>query len=165
MRLTSRSASISRTMYHHSRDCIVAAGMDFPAPINGIRLATFEDLHRISLVAAAAFFSSPTFRFQRPHYKDFPSDTVASYFAEYRKTIEDATCVVLVAEDILEEDEDEQVYKALRYTYNVDVPNKKGIVGVCSFRLKPGSLYQSVSSCKHVCQHCRAKYAFDPRHD
>jgi hypothetical protein len=115
--------------------------MNFPAPMNGVRLATLEDLPRISAVAAAAFFSSPTFKFQRPHYKQFPSDTIASYFVEYEKAIKDAACLVLAAEDVLDKDEAQHVYDELQYAYDSKTPNHQGIVGVCSIRLKPGSCY------------------------
>lgn len=113
-----------------------------PAPsINGVRLATLNDLHRISIVAAAAFFFSPTFRFQRPRYREFPADTVASYRIEYENAINDPAFVVLVAEDILESDEAEHVYDELRFACPASCAGKKGIVGICSFKLKPGSCY------------------------
>jgi hypothetical protein len=79
--------------------------------------------------------------FQRPHYKEFPSDTVTSYFVEYKKVIGDAACVVLVAEDVLDKDEAQHVYDELRYAYDSKTLNHQGIVGVCSIRLKPGSSY------------------------
>jgi hypothetical protein len=113
-----------------------------PSPnINGVRLATLEDLARISIVAAAAFFWSPTFRFQRPYYRDFPEDTIASYRIEYEKAIRDPACVVLIAEDDLEPDEIEHVYEALRFAFHPPVPGQRGIIGVCSFTLKPDSCY------------------------
>jgi hypothetical protein len=113
-----------------------------PAPsINGVRLATLNDLDRISIVAAAAFFWSPTFKFQRPRYREFPADTVASYRIEYENAIKDPTFVVLVAEDILEPDEAEHVDDALRFACSASCAGIKGIVGICSLKLKPGSCY------------------------
>ncbi|CAO2650933.1 Nn.00g092300.m01.CDS01 [Neocucurbitaria sp. VM-36] len=113
-----------------------------PLPsVERVRLATLEDLHRISIVAAAAFFWSPTFRFQRPRYNDFPLDTIASYLVEYKAAIKDPACAVLVAEDVLEEDEAKDVYEALRFAYGPKSPRQKGIVGVCSLSLKPNSYY------------------------
>jgi hypothetical protein len=109
--------------------------------VGGVRLATVEDLHRISIVAAAAFFSSPTFRFQRPRYKEYPADTVASFLVDYEAAISDPACVVLVAEDTLREDEVEHVYEALRGICGPKISETKGIVGVCSFSLKPKSCY------------------------
>jgi hypothetical protein len=114
--------------------------MLFPS-VEGIRLATSNDLDRISLLAAAAFFPSPTFQFQRVHYRRFPSDTIASYFVQYEKAIRGPACVVLVAEDVIEEDESEYVYEALRESFNSIVPTRRGIVGVCSIQLKSESAY------------------------
>ncbi|KAH8717055.1 hypothetical protein GQ44DRAFT_624209 [Phaeosphaeriaceae sp. PMI808] len=114
--------------------------LSYPS-VNGVRLATLDDLDRISIVAAAAFFWSPTFRFQRPHYKEFPADTVASYRTEYEAAINDPTYVVLVAEGVLEVGEVEHMYEALRTTYQPPRLGQKGIVGVCSLKLKPNSPY------------------------
>lgn len=113
-----------------------------PLPnVDGVRLANLEDLPRISIVAAAAFFWSPSFRFQRPCYKEFPEDTIASYWNEYEAAIQDPTCVVLVTEDILEADEAEHIYEALRSACPPSMPGQQGIVGVCSINLKPESCY------------------------
>jgi hypothetical protein len=109
--------------------------------IQDVRLATHDDLHRISLVAAAAFFWSPTFQFQRPRYRDFPSDTLASYLVEYQKAVEDPACVVLVAEDVIQHDEVDHIYDALRPAFVACPQAPRGIVGVCSFTLKPNSSY------------------------
>ena len=114
--------------------------LPFPS-VERVRLATLEDLHRISIVAAAAFFWSPTFRFQRPRYNDFALDTIASYLVEYKAAIKDPACAVLVAEDVLEEDEAKDVYEALRFAFGPKSQHQKGIVGVCSLSLKPNSYY------------------------
>jgi hypothetical protein len=108
--------------------------------VDGIRVATLEDLHRISVVAAAAFFWSPTFKFQRPHYGDYPADTINSYFREYEAAIKDPSCVVLVADDTLDTKEAEHVYEALRICGPQSL-KKMDIVGVCSLNLKPKSSY------------------------
>ncbi|KAH7090434.1 hypothetical protein FB567DRAFT_438097 [Paraphoma chrysanthemicola] len=109
--------------------------------IDGVRLATFADLERIAVVAAAAFFWSPTFRFQRPWYRKYPEDTIASYLADYTAALKDPACAVLVAEDDLETDEAGHVYEALRSAFPCPTFRQKGIVGVCSLSLKPGSSY------------------------
>ncbi|KAF2005269.1 hypothetical protein P154DRAFT_356773 [Amniculicola lignicola CBS 123094] len=107
-----------------------------------IRLATFNDLSRIATVAAAGFYYSPTFRFQRPHHAEFPEDTISSYWAEYKATIMNPACAVLVAEDTCIEGESEQVYEALRrspmYSRTGDA-RAQVIVGVCSISLEPNS--------------------------
>jgi hypothetical protein len=109
--------------------------------VNGVRLATLDDLPRIAIVATAAFFWSPTFRFQRPYYQEFPADTLASYWSEYKQAMEDPACVVLITEDVLEADEAEHIYKALRSACPLSRLGQKAIVGVCSITLKPGSCY------------------------
>ncbi|EDU48623.1 conserved hypothetical protein [Pyrenophora tritici-repentis Pt-1C-BFP] len=108
--------------------------------VHGVRVATPDDLHRISTVAAAAFFFSPTFQFQRPFHQKFPSDTIASYFMQYEAAIRDPLCLVLVAEDTLVADEAKHVYEALRGAFSSQ-PSDQGIVGVCSIQLKPNSSY------------------------
>ncbi|RMZ74195.1 Acyl- N-acyltransferase [Pyrenophora seminiperda CCB06] len=109
--------------------------------VPGVRLATPDDLYRISIVAAAAFFSSPTFQFQRPFHQDFPADTIASYYVQYEAAIKDPLCAVLVTEDTLKVDEAKHVYEALRGAFSCQPSSQQGIVGICSFQLKPGSSY------------------------
>jgi hypothetical protein len=54
--------------------------LDVPLlPFDNVRLATLTDLPRIAVVAAAGFFWSPTFHFQRPFHAQFSEDTVSSY--------------------------------------------------------------------------------------
>jgi hypothetical protein len=89
----------------------------------------------------AAFFSSPTFKFQRIHYRKFPLDTIASYFVQYKKAMKDPACVVLVAEDVIDEHESEHVYDAIRESFKSVALRRRGIVGVCSIQLKPESAY------------------------
>lgn len=115
-----------------------------PAPpaFDRVRLATGGDLSRIALVAAAAFHWSPVFQFQRPYFADFPDDTFASYFAQYKADIDDPATVVIVTEDAVNEREGEFVYEALRKAPLSGLksdPNTKVIVGVCSIDLKAGS--------------------------
>jgi len=116
--------------------------MDSLPKIDGVRLARLDELDRIALVAAAGFFHSPVFHFQRPHYDAFPEDTVASYQAEYEAAMLDPNSIVLVAEQIPDENETNKVYKALqrlgpsRPQIN---PDGKVIVGVASISLPPHS--------------------------
>lgn len=114
-------------------------------PFDGVRLATTKDLPRIATVAAAGFFWSPTFRFQRPYYAQYPTDTILSYQKEYHSAILDPACIVLVAEDAPIESETESVYEALRvapvYGHGKDASSRKVVVGVASIVIKPGSCY------------------------
>ncbi|PSN63811.1 hypothetical protein BS50DRAFT_89484 [Corynespora cassiicola Philippines] len=109
-----------------------------------VRLATLDDLPRIATVAAAGFFWSPTFQFQRPYHAEFPEDTLLSYRSEYDAAIRDPATVVLVAEDDFREAECERVYDALRSTpmYNASLgPKRRVVVGISSLYLRPGSSY------------------------
>ncbi|KAL5438186.1 hypothetical protein PMIN07_011752 [Paraphaeosphaeria minitans] len=113
--------------------------------MDGVRLATPEDLARIATVAAAGFFHSPTFHYQRVHYAAYPNDTLLSYWSEYDRAIKDGTSVVLVAEDTLKETEGSYVYPALKgataYTPGASTLASKLVVGVASVDIKPGSSY------------------------
>jgi hypothetical protein len=51
-----------------------------PVPVlpalDGVRVATLEDLPRIATVAAAGFFHSPTFHYQRVKHALYSDDTL-----------------------------------------------------------------------------------------
>ncbi|CAN9438548.1 unnamed protein product [Alternaria alternata] len=55
--------------------------------------------------------------------------------------MKDPACVVLVAEDVIDEDESEHVYDAIRESFKSVALRRRGIVGVCSIQLKPESAY------------------------
>ena len=88
-----------------------------PPKYDRLRLARLADLPRIGFVAAAGFFHSTFFPYARPFYQDYPTDTVASYRAEYREAILNPTKVVLVARDDYKENEEDFVYGALKKIY------------------------------------------------
>ena len=125
--------------------------MDSLPKIDGVRLARLDELDRIALVAAAGFFHSPVFHFQRPHYDAFPEDTVASYQAEYEAAMLDPNSIVLVAEQIPDENETNKVYKALQRlgpSKPQTSPDGKVIVGVTSISLPPHSRRSGVVQSK-----------------
>lgn len=103
---------------------------------DGVRLAAGEDLPRIATVAAAGFFHSPTFQYQRTRHAEFPDDTLQSYWEEYRESMLDPQCVVLVAEDLVVSDENARVYDALRraagYVPCAGPKRERVVVGVAS---------------------------------
>jgi hypothetical protein len=68
-------------------------------------------------------------------------DTVASYFVQYKNAMRDPACVVLVAEDVIDQDESEHVYDALRESLKPLTLRRRGIAGVCSIQLKSESAY------------------------
>lgn len=116
--------------------------MDSLPKIDGVRLARLDELDRIALVAAAGFFHSPVFHFQRPHYDAFPEDTVASYQAEYEAAMLDPNSIVLVAEQIPDKNETNKVYEALQRlgpSRSQISSDGKVIVGVASISLPPHS--------------------------
>ena len=116
--------------------------MDSLPKIDGVRLARLDELDRIAFVAAAGFFHSPVFHFQRPHYDAFPEDTVASYQAEYGAAMLDPNSIVLVAEQIPDINETNKVYEALQRlgpSRSQTSPDGKVIVGVASISLPPHS--------------------------
>jgi len=113
-----------------------------PSPVvpsfDRLRLATMEDLPRIATVAAAGFFHSPTFQYQRRRYAEYPDDTLLSYSTQYAASILDPQCIVLVAEDRLVDTEGGQVYDALRraaaYIPGAGPLGVQVVVGVASVR-------------------------------
>jgi hypothetical protein len=120
-------------------------GLNSPS-VDSVRLATPDDLPRIATVAAAGFFHSPTFQFQRVHYEKFPNDTLLSYLESYHAELQDPASIVIVAEDTLGEcNEGTKVYQALQqassYRPSSGPPGAKVIVGVASISLRPGSCY------------------------
>ena len=122
----------------------------FPAapPFTGaLRLARLADVPRISVVAAASFFHSSWFGYERPYFNQYPQDTLSSYRNSFRNAILDPDSVVVVVEDTLDRAEASHVYGALAAVYpsfEEQIPKeslKKGnaIVSVASFSLLPNS--------------------------
>lgn len=120
--------------------------------LGSLRLARLSDLPRIGVVAAAGFYSSPVFQFERPHFNRYPRDTIASYRSEYQEAILNPDVVVLVAVAKYKTDEVEKVYDALSVIYDEalgsgypriedqtpgeEKASTKVIVGVASLSLK-----------------------------
>jgi hypothetical protein len=134
---------IATAHFVHSSQQFVLPAPKIP-PLGSVRLATLKDIPRIGLVAAASFYHSPYFRYQRPDYREFPFDTVASYRVEFAKAILGNDSVVIVAEDTPEKDEIDHVYHELKEVYRSEpqaaISNpSKVIVGVCSLKLLANS--------------------------
>lgn len=70
-----------------------------PALSPSLRLATVSDIRRLSVVAAAGFYHSPFFAYQRPLFRTYPHDTVADYWHQAFETVTDPGQVLVVAED------------------------------------------------------------------
>jgi hypothetical protein len=59
----------------------------------------------MSVVAASSFIYAPLFEHTRPNHKDYPSDTIQYYSAQFAKFIQDPHFVVIVALDTYDLDE------------------------------------------------------------
>ncbi|KAH6988120.1 hypothetical protein BKA56DRAFT_669689 [Ilyonectria sp. MPI-CAGE-AT-0026] len=120
-----------------------------PAPAfkGPLRLAQLSDVPRIGVVAAAGFYHSPWFAYERPYSSQYPLDTLASYRKSVRSAILDPDSVVLVVEDTLNETEAASVYAALSAVYpsfEQHIPKhlldqNKAVVAVAGFSLVPNS--------------------------
>ncbi|KAJ8132955.1 hypothetical protein O1611_g675 [Lasiodiplodia mahajangana] len=120
-----------------------------PAPqFSGtVRLAKLADIPRVGIVAAASFYHSSWFKYERPYYDKYPLDTLSSYRDSFRKAIRDPDSVVLVVEDSLDRNESEKVYDALARVYppfEEQIPDEglrkgKAVVSVAAFSLLPES--------------------------
>ncbi|KAI0109471.1 hypothetical protein GGR51DRAFT_558161 [Nemania sp. FL0031] len=120
-----------------------------PAPpfAGTVRLAKLADIPRIGVVAAASFYHSSWFQYERPYYEKYPFDTLSSYRDSFRKAIQDPDSVVLVVEDSLDQNESQHVYDALAKAYppfKEQIPDeclkkRKAVVSVAAFSLLPGS--------------------------
>lgn len=106
-----------------------------------IREATLQDLPRIGLVAAAGFYHSPVFQFQRPYHGVYPWDTFVSYTQEYREAIISPNRKVFVLETKPSFPEQDFVYEALKHSVSLpeclQIQNTNVIVGVASMSWPP----------------------------
>ena len=112
----------------------------FEAPVLGrLRKAEVSEAKRMALVATAAYFSSPVWQYQRPHYAEFPGDTLTSFENLLGREIRNPDRIVLVIDDAFENDEHEMVYDALKSIYPPMENAKSVIVGVAILSLPKGS--------------------------
>ncbi|CAD6581454.1 MAG: hypothetical protein ASARMPREDX12_000470 [Alectoria sarmentosa] len=79
----------------------------------GLRLANHSDLPRIGLVAAAGFYHSPIFHFDRPRHASYLLYTLADYRTTYQRATLDPASAVLVVEDDYNAEEVGATYGAL----------------------------------------------------
>jgi len=117
-------------------------------PFKGaLRLARLSDIPRIGVVAAASFYHSSWFHYERPYFEKYPYDTLSSYRSSFGTAILDSDSVVLVVEDNLNTAEASNVYEALAGVYpafDEQIPKEmlekgKAVVAVASFYLLPNS--------------------------
>ncbi|KAK4658187.1 hypothetical protein QC762_204540 [Podospora pseudocomata] len=114
--------------------------MDFP-PLGHLRIASPDDVPRISVVATAAFRYSPLFEWERPNHAKYPEDTIESYRAQFLDAIQSDDHIVLVREDAYLCDENNKTAAIIPDNTGWTAPKagERVIVGVISIKLDPGS--------------------------
>ncbi|KAK4645775.1 hypothetical protein QC761_204540 [Podospora bellae-mahoneyi] len=114
--------------------------MDFP-PLGHLRIASPDDVPRISVVATAAFRYSPLFEWERPNHSKYPEDTLESYRAQFLDAIQSDDHIVLVREDAYLHDENNKTAAIIPDNTGWTTPKagEQVIVGVISIKLDPGS--------------------------
>lgn len=114
--------------------------MDFP-PLGHLRIASPDDVPRISVVATAAFRYSPLFEWERPNHAKYPEDTLESYRAQFLDAIQSDDHIVLVREDAYLRDENNKTAAIIPDNTGWTAPKagERVIVGVISIKLDPGS--------------------------
>ncbi|KAI0107866.1 acyl-CoA N-acyltransferase [Nemania sp. FL0031] len=101
--------------------------MEFPPHL---RPAVAADIDRMAEVAVAGFNATPRFLSERPRYKEFQEDTIASFANTFRAQLLDPRMVVIVAEDSPRPDEG---------TVGSSSADPRIIAGVASWRFPEGS--------------------------
>lgn len=96
-----------------------------------LRLAAAADITRMAELSVLGFKDSEIFRYERPRYKDFPKDAIASFANLYRSQLLDPRTVVIVAEDWQRPDESKDD--------SPDCTAKLVVAGVASWILPEGS--------------------------
>ena len=80
---------------------------------NSVRRAQMSDVVRIALLSTLAFYHTPTFKIERPHYRDFPEDTFRDYVNKFTDPLLDPRFIMLVAEDKFEDDEEQKAMEVV----------------------------------------------------
>lgn len=105
-----------------------------------LRLAAAVDVTRMADLSVLGFKDSEIFRYERPQYKAFPQDAVASFANIYRSQLLDPRSVVVVAEDWQRPDEASHFSLSKNDSPgHTDTPAKRVVVGVASWILPEGS--------------------------
>ena len=106
-----------------------------------VRLARPEDLPRLGHLALSGFVKSPQFPCVRPHFSEYPQDSVASFRMSYRRALLDPESIVVVVEDQLIPHEKESVCKELQALwpdYREEDKDTRVVVAVTSIRVPAG---------------------------
>lgn len=110
-------------------------------PLGSLRLAVMQDVPRIATVAAAGFFYSPVFAWERRFHSDYPRDTMQSYEKMFADIICDPQYIAIVASDAY--DPTEHLKSSATIVPDVPgpdlTPGHQVITGVATWRLQPRS--------------------------
>ncbi|KAE8446564.1 hypothetical protein EG329_011896 [Mollisiaceae sp. DMI_Dod_QoI] len=122
---------------------IVTLYYSITLPSGKLRLATIRDIPRISIVATAGFFYSPTFAWEKRYHHQYPEDTLKSYAKRFADQIRDPGCIVLVTEDFYLPDENTKSGAIIPTTTDQEhlQAGDSVIVAVTSWQLPPESRY------------------------
>lgn len=105
-----------------------------------LRLAAAADITRMAELSVLGFKDSEIFRYERPRYKDFPQDAIASFANLYRSQLLDPRSVVIVAEDWQRPDEASHFSESKDDSPDcTDKPAKRVVAGVASWIFPEGS--------------------------
>lgn len=104
-----------------------------------LRLAVASDIPRMAHLSVLGFKDSEIFRYERPHYEEFPRDAVASFANIYRAQLRDERAVAIVAEDWQQAEEELEPDCPETGASNSSQPYKRVVVGVASWIFPQGS--------------------------
>jgi hypothetical protein len=109
-------------------------------PSGNLRLATMGDIPRLCIVAAAGFFFSPTFVWERRYHHQYPEDTPKSYAHRFADIIRDPAGIFVVAEDSYQPDENTKTGAIILPTSSTrePQPGESVIVGFVAWSLPHG---------------------------
>lgn len=115
-----------------------------------VRQASSSDMRRIAIVASAAFYHSPSFKYERPDYRRYPQDTLADYQAMFESAAADESSLVMVIEDSFRPDEADFVYPELRDScLRLEHTHQdREVVAVMSAVLSPDSHRRGLHQCR-----------------
>jgi hypothetical protein len=113
----------------------------YPPFESGVRLARWEDVPRLGIVATAGFYYSNADPHVRPRRMEFPTDTFLSYQAQFAKLIAAPDFVTVVALDAYDPQENDKIQAIIRPDRPLATPAPGGsiVVGVATWKLPPGS--------------------------
>ena len=103
------------------------------------RLARFSDLPRIAYVAACGFSQNEVFGFERLDFRNFPQDTLFSYYKTFLESLRDPECIVRVTTATYNAQEARSVEDAIANLSGQPPVSNPVIIGVATWRLQPGS--------------------------